>query len=244
MVMSVAVRWLVAGIFLGCLGLASLANAGSARPNATAEAYASSFDSYAIAFEATRFPSTAMGSATSAAVGGKTSIPYGWVDFCGRRPDQCKVSALPAVDIKLTPRTWSTLDRINREVNGYIVPISNLDHWGTTQDHWDYPIDGKGDCKIYALFKRKLLLDAGFPRQALLMTVVYDLHGEGHAILTVKTDRGDFVLDNLVDKIRSWDATGYYFLKRQSQQNPNIWVSINLRGDAAMTADKRRKTVN
>ena len=76
-----------------------------------------------------------------------------------------------------------------------IEPISNLDHWGTTLDHWDYPVDGKGDCKIYALFKRKLLIERGFPRQALLMTIVRDLNGEGHAVLTVKTDRGDFVLE-------------------------------------------------
>ncbi|WP_163579344.1 transglutaminase-like cysteine peptidase, partial [Klebsiella pneumoniae] len=88
-------------------------------------------------------------------------------------------------------------------------------------------VDGKGDCKIYALYKRKLLLDAGFPRQALLMTIVRDLNDEGHTILTVKTDRGDFVLDNLADQVRPWDVTGYNFLKRQSQQNPNIWVSIN-----------------
>jgi predicted transglutaminase-like cysteine proteinase len=236
-------RRLVAGVFSTLLGLASLANAGSVGPQMATQPYPSSFNSYAIAFEATQPRSTVMGSATSAAVGGKTSIPYGWVDFCGRRPEQCEVSALPAVDLKLTPGTWATLDRINRAVNGYIVPESNLEHWGTMQDHWDYPVDGKGDCKIYALFKRKLLLDAGFPRQALLMTVVYDLHGEGHAILTVKTDKGDFVLDNLVDNIRSWDATGYYFLKRQSQQDPNIWVSINLRGDAAFLG-KLRKAVN
>ncbi|UVK47758.1 transglutaminase-like cysteine peptidase [Mesorhizobium sp. AR07] len=209
-----------------------------------AQPYPSSFSSYAIAFEATQPRSTPMGSATFAAVGGKTSIPYGWVDFCGRRPEQCEVPALPAANLKLTPGTWSTLDRVNREVNGYIVPESNLEHWGTKLDHWDYPVDGKGDCKIYALFKRKLLLDAGFPRQTLLMTVVYDLHGEGHAILTVKTDKGDFILDNLVNSIRSWDATGYYFLKRQSQQNPNIWVSINLRGDAAFGSGNNRNAVN
>ncbi len=89
------------------------------------------------------------------------------------------------------------------------MQASNLDHWGTTLDHWDYPIDGKGDCKIYALFKRKLLIDRGFPRQALLMTIVRDLNGEGHAVLTVKTDRRDFVLDNLSDEIRAWSATGY-----------------------------------
>lgn len=138
--------------------------------------------------------------------------------------------ALPAADVKLTAQKLSILKRVNQKANRSIKPISNFDHWGTMEDHWDYPVDGKGDCKIYALYKRKLLLQAGFPRQALLMTVVRDLNNEGHTILTVKTDKGDLVLDNLVDEIRPWNATGYYFLKRQSQQNPNNWVSINQRG--------------
>ena len=33
-------------------------------------------------------------------------------------------------------------------------------------------------------------------------------------VLTVKTDRVDFVLDNLSDEIRAWCATGYQFYKR------------------------------
>jgi len=173
---------------------------------------------------------------SSAVVGGPTSIPYGWVDFCGRRPEECTVPTLPAVDVKLTTRTLRILERINREANDSIVPISNLEHWGTVMDHWDYPVDGKGDCKIYALYKRKLLREAGFPRQALLMTVVRDLNNEGHTILTVKTDKGDLILDNLVNEIRPWNATGYYFLKRQSQQNPNIWLSINQRGGVPKTS--------
>lgn len=140
---------------------------------------------------------------------------------------------LPPASIRLTAQNMSILKRINRTANRSIKPVSNYDHWGTMMDHWDYPTDGKGDCKIYALYKRKLLQDAGFPRQALLMTVVRDLHNEGHTILTVKTDKGDFVLDNLVDEIRPWNATGYYFLKRQSQQNPNVWVSLNQRGGTA-----------
>ena len=88
------------------------------------------------------------------------------------------------------------------------------------------PVDGKGDCKIYALFKRKLLIERGFPRQALLMTIVRDLSGEGHAVLTVKTDRGDFVLDNLSQDVRPWSATGYQFYKRQAQDDPNVWLSL------------------
>jgi predicted transglutaminase-like cysteine proteinase len=170
---------------------------------------------------------------TYAAVGTETSVPYGWVDFCGRRPEECNVQRLAALDVRLTDQAWAVLDRINRAVNASIEPISNLDHWGTMLDHWDYPVDGKGDCKIYALYKRKLLLDEGFPRQALLMTIVRDLDGEGHTILTVKTDHGEFVLDNLSDEIRPWSATGYRFVKRQSQEDPNLWVSI---GDSVKAA--------
>jgi predicted transglutaminase-like cysteine proteinase len=176
--------------------------------------------------------------ASYAAIGPETSIPYGWVDFCGRRPEECAVPRLPAVDLALTDETWARLDEVNRAVNAFIEPISNFDHWGTMLDHWDYPVDGKGDCKVYALYKRKLLLDSGFPRQALLMTIVRDLHGEGHAILTVKTDHGEFVLDNLTDDIRPWSATGYRFLKRQSQENPNVWVAIGDPGKGGLYANR------
>ncbi len=165
-------------------------------------------------------------SATQTPVGGETSIPYGWVDFCNRHPAECTLGKLKPTDIRLTRQTWKALNEVNELVNDAIEPISNLDHWGTTLDHWDNPVDGKGDCKVYALFKRRLLIERGFPRQALLMTIVRDLNGEGHAVLTVKTDRGDFVLDNLAPSIRPWSATGYQFYKRQAQDDPNVWLSL------------------
>ena len=161
-----------------------------------------------------------------AMVGDVTRVPYGWADFCTRRAEECRVDVLDPVSIVATPRVMRVLASVNGDVNAAIEPVSNLDHWGTLLDHWDYPLDGKGDCKIYALWKRKQLLDMGFPRQALLMTIVRDLEGNGHTILTVKTDRGDFILDNMVGEIRLWDATGYKFVKRQSQADPNVWVSI------------------
>ena len=175
--------------------------------------------------------------ASYAAVGASTSVPYGWVDFCGRRPEECSLGKLTPLDLRLTKATWRELNRVNKAVNAAIEPVSNLAHWGTMLDHWDYPVDGKGDCKIYALYKRKLLIDAGFPRQALLMTIVKDLDGEGHAILTVKTDHGEFVLDNLTDEIRPWDATGYTYLKRQAQYDPNVWLDLGgVRGVSAVAA--------
>ena len=172
--------------------------------------------------------------ASFAAVGDATRTPYGWADLCGRQPQECQVEALDPVDLHLSPRTWAILERIDARVNADIEPVSNLDHWGTMLDHWDYPSDVKGDCKIYALWKRKLLIDLGFPRQALLMTIVRDLEGNGHTILTVKTDRGDYILDNMVPEIRAWDATGYKFVKRQSQTDPNLWVSVGSSRHRAM----------
>ncbi|MGD0634565.1 MAG: transglutaminase-like cysteine peptidase [Beijerinckiaceae bacterium] len=172
----------------------------------------------------------------SAPVGAVTTMPYGWADFCGRHADECRVEALQPVDIVLTPKVMRTLRHINAAVNAAIEPVSNLDHWGTMLDHWDYPTDGKGDCKIYALQKRKMLIEMGFPRQALLMTIVRDQEDNGHTILTVKTDKGDFVLDNMVEDIRAWDMTGYQFVKRQSQSDPNVWVSIGTSSAPRTTA--------
>jgi hypothetical protein len=126
----------------------------------------------------------------------------------------------------LTKQVLATLAKVNAFANAEIEPISNLDHWGTTLDHWDYSTDGKGDCKVYALFKREQLVDQGFPRAASLMTIVRDQNGEGHAVPTVKTDRGDFVLDNLTDEILPRNETGCRFIKRQAQDDPNVWLAM------------------
>ena len=124
----------------------------------------------------------AVPSASRTIVGGPTSIPYGWIDFCSRRPQECTGRRLPARDIALTGDSWKLLQRVNRQVNHEIQPLSNLEHWGTILDHWDYPVDGKGDCKIYALWKRKLLIDEGWPRQALLT-------GQAHPCIAVTPRR-------------------------------------------------------
>lgn len=157
--------------------------------------------------------------------GAETSVPFGWVDFCQRYRGECGAKTEPAQDIELNSRTMREIERINRWVNRNIEPVSDQDHWGVV-DRWDYPTDGKGDCEDYALLKRKLLAEQGFPLSALLMTVVRDQHDEGHAILMVRTDHGDFMLDNLNDEVRGWRQTGYRFVKRQSQTDPDNWVTL------------------
>lgn len=169
--------------------------------------------------------SAALAGTPFAQVGDRTTVPYGWVDFCNRYAGECDGPVLQAENIVATPATMKQIDKVNRSVNKSIESVSDMDHWGVV-DRWDYPTDGKGDCEDYALLKRKLLIERGFPRQALLMTVVKDHAGEGHAILTVKTDKGEYALDNLNEAVLRWDETGYRYVKRQSQEDPNVWVSI------------------
>ena len=83
-----------------------------------------------------------------------------------------------------------------------------------------------------------MLMQAGWPREALLITVVRDKNGDGHAVLTVKTDKGEFILDNQTDDILLWSDTGYRFVKRQSQTDPNVWVSLGDPRPAPPTADR------
>ena len=79
----------------------------------------------------------------------------------------------------------------------------------------------------------------GWPREALLITVVRDKNGDGHAILTVKTDKGEYILDNQTDSIMLWSDTGYRFVKRQSQSDPNVWISLGDPRSVPLTATSR-----
>jgi predicted transglutaminase-like cysteine proteinase len=160
------------------------------------------------------------------AVHDASPVPVGWVDFCRRYPGECEDVDRDPQTIPLTDETFSTLDEVNLSINHRVQAVTDLEHIGMI-DRWDLPSDGKGDCEDIALLKRKLLMARGLPRQALLMTVVWDLNGEGHAVLTAHTDRGDYILDNLSPLLRLWSATGYRFVKRQSDRNEQDWVFLD-----------------
>jgi predicted transglutaminase-like cysteine proteinase len=173
------------------------------------------------------------------AIGDTARPPIGWVEFCNRHPADCTALPSPARDVVLSSKTWKDMVRINRWVNKSIKPITDLEHWGVVE-RWSYPDDGQGDCEDYVLLKRKMLMQAGWPREALLVTVVRDKKGDGHAVLTVKTNRGDFVLDNQVEEVLLWSETSYRFVKRQSQSDPNVWVSLGDPRPAVSTAAATR----
>ncbi len=173
-----------------------------------------------------------------ASLGDTTRSPIGWVEFCADNPDDCSGGASQPRDIVMTQATWKDLLRVNHWVNENVKPMTDMDHWGVVEK-WSYPTDGYVDCEDYVLLKRKMLIDAGWPREALLVTVVRDKKGEGHAVLTVKSDKGEFVLDNQNEDVVAWTETGYRFVKRQSQSDPNVWVSLGDSRPAVATASSR-----
>jgi predicted transglutaminase-like cysteine proteinase len=173
-----------------------------------------------------------------ASLGETTRAPIGWVEFCNENTAECASGATQARDIVMTQTAWRDLVRVNRWVNETVKPMTDMDHWGVVEK-WSLPADGYGDCEDYVLLKRKMLLDAGWPREALLITVVRDRKGEGHAVLTVKSDKGEFILDNQNENVVAWTETGYQFVKRQSQTNQNVWVSLGDVHPAVSTATAR-----
>lgn len=173
----------------------------------------------------TEFATAQQLAANVAPAGSETSAPIGWVEFCERNNKECDVPSMRASTVILDENNWREIVKINATVNREITPITDMDHHGVIE-LWSYPEDGKGDCEDYVLEKRKRLIRAGFPRSSLLITVVRDKKGDGHAVLTVKTDRGDFILDNQAPKVLAWSETGYRFIKRQSQEHPMRWVSL------------------
>jgi len=183
-------------------------------------------------------PGVAQAPLLFAAVGDVARPPIGWVEFCVEHASECKVAPSEPRNVVLTPRLWRDLVRINQAVNSNIKPMTDLEHYGVVEK-WAYPDDGYGDCEDYVLLKRRMLMEAGWPREALLITVVRETSGDGHAVLTVRTDRGDLVLDNQNEAIVLWSESGYRFVKRQSQSDPNVWVSLGDPRPSTATATSR-----
>ena len=129
---------------------------------------------------------------------------------------------------RLTSALLQQLNAVNQRINAAIrpKPSTPADH---APDTWRLPIaDGTyvGDCKDYVLEKRRALVLEGVPQQALSIAVVLTARGEGHAVLVVATDKGEFVLDNLRPWVSPWQTVGYRWLMRQRPGQPLNWVSV------------------
>jgi predicted transglutaminase-like cysteine proteinase len=175
---------------------------------------------------------TAPASALSMKVGGVTSQPIGHYEFCQSHKSECRAGVRTA-PAKVTDFGWSIVREINASVNRDITPMTDKELHGV-DEIWSYP-DGAGDCEDFVLLKRRMLMEKGFAAGDLLITVVRKPDGEGHAVLTLRTAQGDYILDNLNNEVKLWTETPYRYLKRQASFHAGRWVSIE-NGDAVMVS--------
>lgn len=174
------------------------------------------------------FMLAALGSAqagSNMATGSLTSQPIGHYEFCKQNPRLCSVRSRDAGPEVMTEGLWTAVASINASVNNAIKPMNDSEIYGKTEV-WAFPAAGVGDCEDYVLEKQRELADLGVSMSNLLITVVRKPDGEGHAVLTLRTDAGDYILDNLTDDVRAWRKTGYSYLKRQSTVDTGRWVSV------------------
>jgi predicted transglutaminase-like cysteine proteinase len=165
---------------------------------------------------------------------GPAQPPHGFVRFCDATPQECASDHGQESRFDASVERIKELDDINREVNKQIAPATDLEVYGVNE-YWTLPRT-RGDCEDYALLKRHDLVAKGWPVSALLMTVVRDEKGEGHAVLTARTVQGDFILDNKIEEVRVWNRTPYQFVMRQSYLNPKVWVALDTRQGPLATA--------
>jgi predicted transglutaminase-like cysteine proteinase len=165
---------------------------------------------------------------------GPAQPPHGFVRFCEANQSECISDHGQESRYDASAERLKELDDINRTVNKDIAPATDLEVYGINE-YWTLPRT-RGDCEDYALQKRHNLISKGWPVSALLMTVVRDEKGEGHAVLTARTVQGDFILDNKIEDVRMWNKTPYQFVMRQSYLNPKVWVALDTRQGPLATA--------
>ncbi len=171
---------------------------------------------------------TIAAASTSTIADGRTAAPPpGFVSFCMHNMAVCTSHPATAdAKIVLDDVTRMRLVAVNDQINSAITWRDDAQQYGVVNLWTLDAVGGYGNCKDYALAKRQALIARGFPESALRIAIVNTPQDELHAVLTVDTDHGDFVLDSLTSDIKPWSETRYSWLSRQSSDNPMRWVNL------------------
>jgi len=156
--------------------------------------------------------------------GPATLPPKGFVDFCKRHPGECIEVAMSEGPAMLDESRWRQLAEVNDRVNRTFRYVADAGAFGRS-DYWTLPTV-EGDCEDLALEKRRRLIALGWPPEALLIALAKVPRLGGHAVLVVVTDKGDYVLDSRDGAVRPWDEVPYRWMRRQSPDNPRVWLRL------------------
>lgn len=179
--------------------------------------------------------------ATAPAPSGDTAFSFDWTQVFARQlqapvapsaadaaePAIAVAEPMPSAEkLPLTPSLWSLVTRTNETVNRAIVQRTDAQAYGV-EEIWSTPLQAGvqvGDCEDYVLEKRRALIGAGLPKEALSIAVVTTSKGQSHAVLLVDTDAGEYVLDNLSPWVLPWTKTTYQWRERQVAGSAARWA--------------------
>ena len=152
--------------------------------------------------------------------GSATSRPFGHIEYCKKRPFDCRQNK---GGTKLQSLSLGALNAVNSSVNHRIKPMRDEEQFGV-RDRWSY--DAKtGDCEDFAIAKRAALLSRGYRPENTLLAMGYS-GLEAHVVLLVRTDGGDYVLDNLNPAVLPVERSGVRISKIQSPKNGAEWLRV------------------
>lgn len=150
------------------------------------------------------------------------SAPDGAVGLCAKYKWACATSSRSSLSQSDKIRLASS---VNTQVNLQTTAIDDHVQYGR-EEHWALPTARGGDCEDFVLLKKKILIKNGVSAKNLLIATVLDRNLNSHAVLILRTQNGDLVLDNLTNDIHLWKDTGYTFLKLQSPAVPGGWHAV------------------
>lgn len=158
----------------------------------------------------------------------KTRIHKGLTIWCMRR--NCTNSGAH----RISADKWLEDIRIwNDGVNKMVTYRSDMKNYGV-KDSWFDALktpDMRGDCEDYALAKRQVLIDNGVPSAALSIAHVYVKPRKkestgSHAVLVVRTNEGDYVLDNRTVDVVRWDKLDADFVSLSEPDTLLRWKVV------------------
>ena len=155
-------------------------------------------------------------------VGKHVMPPLAFLQYCLRYYDECTNKVPTEGRIAMSDRLKRDMEEVQEFVNALIKPKSDMENVGVA-DSWGYPSNQYGDCEDYSILKKRLLVARGWSKNALLLTTAVTEKGEPHVVLTVASSEGDYVLDNRMKKVESWQDLPYRWLARQDQKNQLTW---------------------
>lgn len=147
--------------------------------------------------------------------------PFGHTLFCLQYPLECRPTP-PRKDFHITQERLDELPDVNNSVNQEIQPVARP---SDATDQWsiDPP---SGECADYAVTKRHVLLQKGWPAERLLLAEVVLATGQHHLVLLVLTTTAVWVLDNLRSEVPevSQVRDNYVWVRIETPENPKSWT--------------------